>query len=66
MSFDLHNSSPKGIIQIVYNCIQRLIHKDVNCGFVYTFEKPETSQISSDGGIKQIAEHPCNKGLYNY
>lgn len=42
------------------------MHKGVNCGFVYNFEKPGTNQISSDGGIKQTVENPYNKELHKY
>lgn len=32
------------------------MYKDINCGIVYNFEKPQTNQISTDGEIKQIGE----------
>lgn len=40
------------------------MHRDVNCGFVYTSGKSGSNQTSNDGEIKQSKEYPYKKGSY--
>ena len=63
MSFDLlQNSSPKGIIQIVYRDLytKMLI---VALFILLKSQKPTKYPVMEE---LNIVEHPYNKGLYNY